>query len=208
MHVSLGKGGITKKIRKARPTHNRDSKSTCRGSASNEVRRQVERATLADVGDKTGVGLPYSAPGRLRPRMRGESRRTKAPLVEKIDLNRPSVSALQHEAAMGPPQKFQDIAPLCRIELLPCLALRLSFSRLDPAGRYEHPELRYHGSGSSVWVPVSWFDSSLADGPVRYQGDWSAPKVSGSSGLIGGCQILFFDSNLRSVFAFGYHPDL
>ncbi|KAL6988227.1 hypothetical protein U1Q18_013975, partial [Sarracenia purpurea var. burkii] len=202
------------------------------GSASDEVRRQVERATLADVSDKTGVGFPYATPGRLRPRMRGESRRTKAPLVEKIDLNRLSVLALQHETAIGPPRKFQDvIAPLCPIELLLCLALRLSFSRLDSAGRYEVWLLRYVSSGrpvvqpsrpglsgrhkarsprpgSPVWVPVSWFDSSLADSPVRYQGDWSASKVSGSSGLIGGCQILFFDSDLRSVFAFGYHPDL
>ncbi|KAL6984598.1 hypothetical protein U1Q18_017974, partial [Sarracenia purpurea var. burkii] len=70
-----------------------------------------------------------------------------------------------------------------------------------------HPELSYHGSGSLVWAPVSWFVSSHADGLVRYQGDWSAPKTGGSSGLIGGCQVLFFDSDMRSVFTFGHHPD-
>ncbi|KAL6988509.1 hypothetical protein U1Q18_014261, partial [Sarracenia purpurea var. burkii] len=71
-----------------------------------------------------------------------------------------------------------------------------------------YPELSYHGSGSLVWAPVSWFVSSHADGLVRYQGDWSAPKTGGSSGLIGGCQVLFFDSDMRSVFAFGHRPDL
>ncbi|KAL6988508.1 hypothetical protein U1Q18_014260, partial [Sarracenia purpurea var. burkii] len=75
------------------------------------VRRQAERPTLADVGDKTGVGLPYAAPGRLRPRTRGESR-TKASLREKIDPRKSSVSALQYETAMGPPRRFQDVVAL------------------------------------------------------------------------------------------------
>ncbi|KAL6991578.1 hypothetical protein U1Q18_009690, partial [Sarracenia purpurea var. burkii] len=139
-HVPLGKGGIPKKFGKLgqpavetrSPNPLPPSSFPILGFACEEVRRQAERPTLADVGDKTGAGRPYAAPGRLRPRMRGESR-TKAPLMEKIDLSKSSVSALQYETAMGPPRKFQDqIAPLCPIELLLCLALRWSFSDLLP----------------------------------------------------------------------------
>ncbi|KAL7003661.1 hypothetical protein U1Q18_004810 [Sarracenia purpurea var. burkii] len=101
---------------------------------------------------------------------------------------------------------FSDLFPLVDPWLdlpdLACLVgLRLGLPDL-------HPELSYHGSGSPVWAPVSGFVSSPADGLVRYQGDWSAPKIDGSSGLIIGCQVLFFDSDMRSVFAFGHHPDL
>ncbi|KAL6982135.1 hypothetical protein U1Q18_023751 [Sarracenia purpurea var. burkii] len=219
MHVSLGKGGIPKKFGKlgqpAIETRNPN------GFASEEVRRQVERPTLADVGDKTGVGLPYAAPGKLRSRMRGESRRAKALLMEKIDMSKPSVSALQYETAKSLPRKFQDvvalltsivIAPLCPIELLLCLALRWSFSRLDSAGRHEVWLLRSVSSGRPVVRPsgsgLSGRPKARSPRPVRYQGDWSAPKIGGSSGLIGGCQVLFFDSDMRSVFAFGHHPDL
>ncbi|KAL6971763.1 hypothetical protein U1Q18_031445 [Sarracenia purpurea var. burkii] len=111
--------------------------------------------------------------------------------------------------------------------MLLCLALRWSFSDLLPLvdpwfGLPDraclvslrlglpnlYPELSYHGSGSLVSAPFSWFVSSHADGLVHYQGDWSALKTGGSSGLIGGCQVLFFDSDMRSVFAFGHHPDL
>ncbi|KAL6997644.1 hypothetical protein U1Q18_007771 [Sarracenia purpurea var. burkii] len=97
------------------------------GFACEEVRRKAERPTLADVGAKTGAGLPYAAPGRLRPRMRGESR-TKAPLMEKIDLSKSSVSALQYETAMGPPRKFQDVVALLTSIAVPFRASLTSLS--------------------------------------------------------------------------------
>ncbi|KAL6953451.1 hypothetical protein U1Q18_031446, partial [Sarracenia purpurea var. burkii] len=96
------KGGIPKKFGKlGQPVIETRSPNKFGGKR----RGRLSRTSLADVGDKTGVGLQYAAPGRLRPRTRGESR-TKASLREKIDPSKSSVSALQYETAMGPPRKF------------------------------------------------------------------------------------------------------
>ncbi|KAL6954101.1 hypothetical protein U1Q18_049924, partial [Sarracenia purpurea var. burkii] len=77
-----------------------------------------------------------------------------------------------------------------RLLVAPPFFSRCPVARIGPAcrGFYSAQLLSYHGSGSPVWVPIPWFGSSLADGPICYQGDWSVPKIGGPSGLIRGCQ--------------------
>ncbi|KAL7002970.1 hypothetical protein U1Q18_004130, partial [Sarracenia purpurea var. burkii] len=149
-HVPLGKGGIPKKFGKLgqpavetrSPNLSPPSSFHILGFACEDVRRQVERLTVADFGDKTGVGLPYAAPGRLRPRIRGESRRTKVPLMEKIDLSKPSVSALHYETAMGPPR-------IATLELLRSASSSRPVVRPSGSGLSGRPKARSPQPGSS-----------------------------------------------------------
>ncbi|KAL6986352.1 hypothetical protein U1Q18_019720, partial [Sarracenia purpurea var. burkii] len=58
------------------------------------------RATIPVLKKSETIRLLVCRQWRLNPRMRGGSRRTKAPLMKKMDLSKPLVSA-QYEMTVG-----------------------------------------------------------------------------------------------------------